>query len=144
MAQHRTNDPAKLTEELISLGMAPGVSKYLVTIRPGVVLAQLGYHPFHTDQSPAALRQRIEKNSPAPAKWVESQITGKENERRETAKRIVQEYREGARKGSMHLTAMFLAIEAGLPEPIKRLPDTSETKRRTVDAIAVERIFENL
>lgn len=143
MATNRSKDPAGLIDELIALGMAPGVSKYLVTVRPGVVLAQLGYHPFHADKSAAALRQRIEKNSPAPAKWVESRVTDKENERRETAKRIVQEYRAGTRE-SLDLTTMFLAIEAGLPEPIKRLPDTSETKRRTVDAIAVERIFENL
>ena len=143
MATNRTNDPAKLTEELISLGMAPGVSKYLTLTRPGVVLAQLTYHDHHTDKTPAALRQRIETNAPAPATWVQSQITEKENGRRETAKRIVQEYRAGTRE-SMHLTTMFLAIEAGLPEPIRRLPDTSETKPRTVDAIAVERIFENL
>ena len=144
MKPTRTNDPAKLTEELISLGMAPGVSKYLVTIRPGVVLSQLAYHDHHADKTAAALRQRIETNAPAPASWVQSQITDKENARRETAKRIVQEYREGGRKASTHLTAVFLAIEQGLPEPIKRLPETSELKRRTVDAIAVERIFNNL
>ena len=140
----RTNDPARLTEELISLGMAPGVSKYLVTTRPGVVLSQLTYHDHHTDKTAAALRQRIEENAPAPATWVQSQITEKENGRRETAKRIVQEYRDGKRSGSVSLTAVFLAIEQGLPEPIRRLPDTSEMKRRTVDAIAVERIFNNL
>lgn len=134
------SDPANLITRLVSAGLNPGTAKYLVSTRAGQCLSQLEYNEFHKDQRPPALRNRIETAAPAPAAWVDRHITKAEEDRRERARVIVEEYREGKRAG---LDSMFTQIEDGLAEPIKRMRDGS-IKRRIIDSIAKGRILETL